>query len=59
MTTTGTLHHVELRTSDLAKAEACWEWLRTELGYSPFQRWETGRSWKLEETYIEQGVIGQ
>jgi catechol 2,3-dioxygenase-like lactoylglutathione lyase family enzyme len=48
----GTLHHVELRTSDLAKAEASWGWVLTELGYTPFQRWEAGRSWKLEDTYI-------
>jgi catechol 2,3-dioxygenase-like lactoylglutathione lyase family enzyme len=52
MSTMGSLHHVELRTSDLAKAEASWGWLLSELGYTPFQRWEAGRSWKLEGTYI-------
>lgn len=52
MSTTGALHHVELRTSNLAKAEASWGWLLTELGYTPFQRWEAGRSWKLEDSYI-------
>jgi hypothetical protein len=52
VTTTGSLHHVELRTSDIGRAEAGWGWLLTELGYEPFQRWAGGRSWKLEDTYI-------
>jgi hypothetical protein len=46
----GALHHVELRTSDLAKAETSWRWLLTELGYTPFQRWEAGRSLKFKDT---------
>jgi hypothetical protein len=32
------------------KAETSWRWLLTELGYTPFQRWEAGRSLKFKDT---------
>lgn len=48
----GLIHHIELYVSDLAKTIDFWSWLLEELGYSQFQEWESGRSWKLGETYI-------
>jgi len=48
----GTLHHVELREPDLARAAAEWGWLLGELGYAEFQDWPDGRSWKRGATYI-------
>lgn len=48
----GTIHHVELNVSDLGRSEAFWGWLLGELGYSEYQRWDGGRSWRLGETYI-------
>jgi catechol 2,3-dioxygenase-like lactoylglutathione lyase family enzyme len=48
----GLIHHIELYVSDLKKTIDFWGWLLEELGYSSFQEWEGGRSWKLGETYI-------
>jgi catechol 2,3-dioxygenase-like lactoylglutathione lyase family enzyme len=48
----GTLHHVELWVPDLAAAEAGWGWLLGELGWSPYQHWTGGRSWRLAGTYL-------
>lgn len=50
--TRGALHHVELRTADLAVAAPAWDWLLGELGYEPFQRWDDGRSWRLGDLYV-------
>jgi catechol 2,3-dioxygenase-like lactoylglutathione lyase family enzyme len=49
---TGTLHHVELWVPDLARAIAQWGWLLGELGYTQFQDWPAGRSWRLGATYL-------
>ncbi len=49
---TGTLHHVELWVPDLDRAAASFGWLLDALGYTPFQRWDRGLSWRLEDTYI-------
>ncbi|GEQ32463.1 VOC family protein [Marinilactibacillus psychrotolerans] len=48
----GVLHHLELYVSDLDRTVEFWGWLLEALGYKPFQKWEKGRSWKLDETYI-------
>ncbi|WP_212391798.1 VOC family protein [Sporosarcina beigongshangi] len=48
----GLVHHIELYVSDLKKTIDFWGWLLEELGYSPFQEWENGRSWQLGETYL-------
>ena len=48
----GALHHVELWVPDLDRAIASWGWLLGELGYTPFQQWPAGRSWRLHDTYI-------
>lgn len=52
MANIGVLHHVELRTSDLATAIDAWGWLLDELGYHVDQQWEQGRSWRLGPTYL-------
>jgi catechol 2,3-dioxygenase-like lactoylglutathione lyase family enzyme len=49
---TGTLHHVELWVPDLERAIASWGWLLQRLGYTVFQTWPAGRSWRLGATYI-------
>jgi len=48
----GLLHHIEFYVSDLRKSVEFWGWLLEELGYEPFQNWEQGRSWKLDDTYL-------
>lgn len=48
----GLLHHIEIYVSNLKKSVEFWGWFLEELGYSPFQKWEDGQSWKLDETYI-------
>lgn len=49
---TGTLHHVELWVPDLKRATVSWGWLLEQLGYSLFQEFKAGRSWRLGHTYI-------
>jgi catechol 2,3-dioxygenase-like lactoylglutathione lyase family enzyme len=49
---TGSLHHVELSSSNLERSTAFWDWLLGELGYEPNDEWETGRSWLNEPVYI-------
>ena len=46
------LHHIEIYTSDLNRSIIFWDWLLKELGYTDHQRWESGKSWKVEDTYI-------
>lgn len=48
----GVIHHIELYVSDLKKSMSFWSWFLEELGYELFQSWESGKSWKLGETYI-------
>ena len=48
----GLLHHVELNVSDLKQSIDFWGWLLEELGYRPFQKWESGQSWKIGDTYL-------
>jgi catechol 2,3-dioxygenase-like lactoylglutathione lyase family enzyme len=46
------LHHVELWVPDLPAAVRSWGWLLGELGWSEFQDWPAGRSWRLDDTYL-------
>jgi catechol 2,3-dioxygenase-like lactoylglutathione lyase family enzyme len=46
------LHHVELWVPDLSAAEKSWGWLLGELGWTPFQEWPAGRSWRLGDVYV-------
>ncbi|MFA1822738.1 VOC family protein [Virgibacillus oceani] len=48
----GLLHHIEIYVSDLKRSIDFWGWFLEELGYSPFQKWESGQSWKIGDTYI-------
>ncbi|MGI5212279.1 VOC family protein [Plantactinospora sp. CA-290183] len=48
----GTLHHVEVWVPDLRRAGRSWGWLLGELGWTPYQRWAAGRSWRLGGTYL-------
>lgn len=48
----GLLHHIEIYVSDLKKSSEFWGWFLEELGYSTFQKWKEGQSWKLDDTYI-------
>lgn len=50
--TAGKLHHIEIYVSDLSKSILFWDWLLTLLGYAPYQEWNEGKSWKLEEMYL-------
>ena len=50
--THGALHHVELWVPDVTRAEATIGWLLKELGWSEFQRWPAGISWRLGPTYV-------
>ncbi|MGH3157493.1 MAG: VOC family protein [Streptosporangiaceae bacterium] len=52
MTTRGTLHHVELWVPDLTRAAQSIGWLLEALGYTAFQSWDAGRSWRHGETYV-------
>ncbi|BCY14677.1 VOC family protein [Actinoplanes sp. L3-i22] len=42
----GALHHVELWVPDLDGMTGPWGWLLGELGWTPFQDWPGGRSWR-------------
>jgi len=46
------LHHLEIYVSNLNKTIEFWDWFLSELGYKPYQKWESGISWEYEETYI-------
>ena len=48
----GLIHHIEIYVSDLKNTVDFWSWFLEELGYSDFQKWEGGKSWRLGETYI-------
>lgn len=48
----GLIHHIELYVSNLKQSVDFWGWLLEELGYSSFQKWEKGQSWRIGETYL-------
>ena len=43
------VHHVELWVPDVDSARACWGWLLTELGWTEFQDWPAGCSWRAAD----------
>lgn len=56
----GGIHHVELWVPDLDRSESSWGWLLGELGYTPYQRWNRGRSWRTADgTYGPYIVVEQ
>ena len=49
----GLIHHIEIYVSDLKKTVLFWEWLLTKkFTYEIFQKWDSGISFKLGDTYI-------
>ena len=46
------LHHVEIYVSDLETSRAFYDFLLTKLGYSLYQEWEDGLSFKKAEQYL-------
>lgn len=48
----GLIHHIEIYVSNLKNSTDFWGWFLTELGYEVYQKWESGQSFKMEETYI-------
>lgn len=48
----GKLHHVEIYCSDLKKTAEFWGWFLAELGYHELQRWPSGISFILADTYL-------
>lgn len=51
-TETGLLHHLELYVADLSRSRQFWGWLLEWLGYSLYQEWDHGCSWRLGPTYL-------
>ncbi|MDF9759330.1 MULTISPECIES: VOC family protein [Peribacillus] len=48
----GFLHHIELNVSNLHRTVDFWGWFLEEINYEPFQEWESGKSWRLDDMYI-------
>ena len=49
----GILHHIEIYVSDLERSTFFWHWLLTDkFSYITFQKWDSGISFKLGDTYI-------
>ena len=48
----GRLHHVEIYVSDLERSQEFWRWLLIRLGYTLFQQWEHGFSYRLGDCYL-------
>lgn len=46
------IHHIELYVSELETSMNFWGWLLEELGYTLFQSWEKGQSWKSGDMYL-------
>ncbi|MER5639080.1 VOC family protein [Kitasatospora sp. NPDC002227] len=50
--THGAIHHVEIWVPDLGRAVISFGWLLEALGYTMFQSWNDGRSWRLGPAYL-------
>jgi catechol 2,3-dioxygenase-like lactoylglutathione lyase family enzyme len=48
----GQLHHVELNVASLERSVQFWSWLLADLGYSRYQEWDKGVSFKKGSTYL-------
>ena len=46
------IHHIEINVSDLAASKQFWSWLLEKLGFSKYQEWDQGFSYKEDDTYI-------
>ena len=47
-----TLHHIEIYVNDIEVSKAFWGWFLGELGYSLYQSFHKGVSFRLEDTYL-------
>lgn len=52
MTTPQGFHHIEINVHDLEKSRFFYDWLMPELGYTLFQRWDKGFSYKNGTAYL-------
>ncbi len=52
MSHTGLLHHVEINVRDLGRSRDFWQWLLGRLGYTVYQEWDAGVSFRLGATYL-------
>ena len=52
MPSAGMLHHLEINVSSLEKSLRFWEPLLSIFGYTEYQNWPSGRSYKLNHTYL-------
>ncbi|HEY1177912.1 MAG TPA: VOC family protein [Phytomonospora sp.] len=48
----GGFHHVELWVPDLEASRESWGWLLGELGWTPYQDWKGGCSWRFGDAYL-------
>jgi catechol 2,3-dioxygenase-like lactoylglutathione lyase family enzyme len=48
----GLLHHVEIYCADLKVTTEFWGWFLGLLGYTVYQEWPSGRSYRLGPTYL-------
>jgi catechol 2,3-dioxygenase-like lactoylglutathione lyase family enzyme len=48
----GQLHHVEINVSDIDRSRQFWGWLLPVLGYSKYQEWRHGTSFRKGSAYI-------
>lgn len=49
----GQIHHLEYYVNDLKTSNQFWDWFMPFMGYSEFQKWESGISWRHESgTYL-------
>lgn len=46
------VHHVEIYVRDLERSTAFWRPLLDRLGWTAYQSWPAGRSWRLHATYL-------
>jgi catechol 2,3-dioxygenase-like lactoylglutathione lyase family enzyme len=46
------LHHIEIYVSNLDRSTQFWDWFLTKVGYSVYQKWDKGISWRDESSYI-------
>lgn len=49
---TGQLHHLDINVRDLAEAQRFWSPLLLALGYTRYQTWDAGFSYRLGSTYL-------
>jgi catechol 2,3-dioxygenase-like lactoylglutathione lyase family enzyme len=48
----GDLNHIEINVSDLERSISFWAPLLEQLGWTPYQQWSGGRSWRRAYVYL-------